>query len=102
MTNGVRTPLRHSTFGFDSSFRFRQFGFARGPSPLPSPRSTGEREFSDVTSSARGGFMSQMIPISRIPISVRPATPDDLPFIDALQKKHTKQVGWFPTKTIEG
>jgi hypothetical protein len=46
--------------------------------------------------------MSQIIPIPRIPVSVRPGAPDDLPFIDALQKKHAKQVGWFPTKTIEG
>src|SRR5687768_636954 len=41
-------------------------------------------------------------PLPSVPVSVRPGTPDDLPFIDALQKKHTKQVGWFPTQTIEG
>ena len=46
--------------------------------------------------------MSAIIPIPKIPISVRPATMDDLPFIDQLQKKHTKQVGWMPTKQLEG
>ncbi len=46
--------------------------------------------------------MDALIPIPRVPIAIRPATLDDLPFIDSLQKKHTKQVGWFPTKTIEG
>jgi hypothetical protein len=37
-----------------------------------------------------------------MPVSVRAATMDDLPFIDALQKKHTKQVGFMPTKQLEG
>src|SRR5882757_143336 len=46
--------------------------------------------------------MNAIIPIPRIPISVRPGTMDDLAFIDALQKKHTKQVGWMPTKQFEG
>ncbi len=46
--------------------------------------------------------MNPIIPIPKIPISVRVATLDDLPFIDALQKKHTKQVGWMPTKQLEG
>ncbi len=27
---------------------------------------------------------------------------DDLPFIDALQKRHTHMVGWMPTKQLEG
>ena len=27
---------------------------------------------------------------------------EDLPFIDGLQKKHTKQVGFMPTKALEG
>ena len=42
------------------------------------------------------------LPAPRIPVSIRPGTMNDLPFIDSLQKKHTKQVGWFSTKTIEG
>jgi hypothetical protein len=37
-----------------------------------------------------------------VPITIRPGTMDDLPFIDALQKKHTKQVGFMPTKQFEG
>src|SRR3954466_16311711 len=42
------------------------------------------------------------VPLPRVPLSVRPGTMDDLAFIDALQKKHTKQVGWMPTAQFEG
>src|SRR5687768_2891308 len=35
-------------------------------------------------------------------IGVRLATPADIPFIDELQKKHQKMLGWTPRKTIEG
>ncbi len=35
-------------------------------------------------------------------LSVRPGTLEDIPFLDSLQKKHTKQVGWMPTKQLEG
>jgi ribosomal protein S18 acetylase RimI-like enzyme len=44
-------------------------------SPLPSPR-TGQ-------------------------INIRPARQADLPFMDAMQKRHTKQLGYFPTKQFE-
>src|SRR5688572_21634434 len=40
--------------------------------------------------------------VTRVKMSVRPATLADVPFIDALQKKHTKMVGWMPTRQIEG
>jgi hypothetical protein len=46
--------------------------------------------------------MSAIIPIPKTPIAVRAATMDDLPFIDGLQRKHTKQVGWMPTAQFEG
>src|SRR3982751_5788863 len=42
-----------------------------------------------------------IIPIPRSPVTVRVATPADLPFIDSLQKLHSKQVGWMPTKSLE-
>ena len=42
------------------------------------------------------------VPLPPAPVTVRPATPDDLPFIDALQKKHAKQVGWMPRQQLEG
>src|SRR4051794_31779880 len=42
-----------------------------------------------------------IIPIPRSPVTVRVATPADLPFIDALQKRHAKQVGWMPMKSLE-
>jgi hypothetical protein len=44
----------------------------------------------------------RIIPQPRFPITTRPATADDLPFIDALQKSYAKQVGWMPTKQLEG
>src|SRR3954447_25447 len=42
------------------------------------------------------------LPLPRLAINVRPATLDDLPFMDSLQKLHTKQVGWMPTAQFEG
>ncbi|CAN5633287.1 hypothetical protein BH09PLA1_BH09PLA1_06460 [soil metagenome] len=42
------------------------------------------------------------LPVPRVAITIRPGTIDDLPFLDSLQKLHTKQVGWMPTKTLEG
>ena len=42
-----------------------------------------------------------IIPIPRVPVTVRPAAMSDLPFIDSLQKLHSKQVGWMPTKSLE-
>ncbi len=49
-----------------------------------------------------GAIIPQFLPPSRIAISVRAGTMDDLPFLDSLQKLHTKQVGWMPTKQFEG
>src|SRR4051794_3464982 len=46
--------------------------------------------------------MSAIIPIPKFPIVVRPGTMEDIPFLDSLQKMHTKQVGWMPTKQFEG
>ena len=42
------------------------------------------------------------LPAPRVPIVVRPAVMSDLPFIDRLQKLHSKQVGWMPTRQLEG
>ncbi len=42
------------------------------------------------------------VPVPRVPITIRPGTMDDIPFMDALQKLHSKQVGWMPTKQFEG
>jgi hypothetical protein len=42
------------------------------------------------------------LPPPRVPVSVRPGTMGDLPFIDALQKQQTHAVGWMPTKQLEG
>ncbi len=46
--------------------------------------------------------MSQIIPIPRLSVTVRPAVLSDVPFMDALQRVHAKQVGFFPTKQFEG
>ena len=42
------------------------------------------------------------LPEPRTPITIRPGVLEDIPFIDQLQKKQSKQVGFFPTKAIEG
>jgi hypothetical protein len=42
--------------------------------------------------------MNEIIP--KNPISIRPAVAGDLAFIDALQKKHSKQVGWMQTMAL--
>src|SRR5688572_16687997 len=51
--------------------------------------------------------MSELATISgalpvRGDVSIRPATMADVPFMDALQKAHSKQLGYFPTKQFEG
>src|SRR4051812_2882627 len=43
-----------------------------------------------------------IVPIPRADVSVREATPDDVPFIDELQKAHRKQVGFMPRGQLEG
>ncbi len=42
------------------------------------------------------------LPLPKVDVVIRAGTMDDLSFIDSLQKMHTKQVGWMPTKTWEG
>ncbi len=52
----------------------------------------------------KGAVRSSALPVPapRVPITIRPATNEDIPFMDALQKLHSKQVGWMPTKQFEG
>lgn len=40
--------------------------------------------------------------LSSGPVRVRDGQTSDLPFIDALQRKHNKAVGWMPTGQLEG
>src|SRR4051794_5176801 len=47
-------------------------------------------------------IMSAIVPIPPVPVSVREATLADVPFIDALQKLHHKQLGFMRTSWIEG
>jgi hypothetical protein len=56
----------------------------------------------DARSSGSRGAGALAVPVARVPVHVRPATMDDLPFIDSLQKKHTHMVGWMPTQQLEG
>src|SRR4051812_47481696 len=42
------------------------------------------------------------LPEPRVAIDVRPATMEDLPFLDALQKQHSKALGFFPRAQMEG
>jgi hypothetical protein len=43
-----------------------------------------------------------LLPEARVGITIRPGTMDDIAFIDRLQKKQSKEVGFFPTMAIEG
>src|SRR5688500_7338299 len=42
------------------------------------------------------------LPAPRTPIAIRTATLADLPFLDSLQKRYNKALGYFPTKQFEG
>jgi Acetyltransferase (GNAT) family len=42
------------------------------------------------------------LPSPRVALNIRAAVAGDLPFIDRLQKMHTKAVGWMPTNQLEG
>src|SRR5690242_3749982 len=46
--------------------------------------------------------MSAIVPIPKSEISIRPATLADLPFLDGLQKQHSKALGFFPRAQMEG
>jgi hypothetical protein len=34
------------------------------------------------------------VPLPRVNVTIRPGVMSDVPFLDSLQKLHTKQVGW--------
>jgi hypothetical protein len=42
------------------------------------------------------------IPLQGVNVTIRPGAMGDVPFLDSLQKLHSKQVGWMPTKQFEG
>ena len=46
---------------------------------------------------ANGGTLAP-----RVPVAVRVGTLDDLPFIDKLQKAHSKELGFLPTMALQG
>jgi hypothetical protein len=54
------------------------------------------------TGAGASASLGMMVPTPRCPISVRPATVKDLPFMDHLQKMQGHMVGWMPTKQFEG
>src|SRR3954464_7760298 len=67
---------------------------------------TDKREF-DLSSSVATcapSVASSVLPLPepRTAITIRPGTMEDIPFMDGLQKLHSKQVGWMPTKQFEG
>jgi hypothetical protein len=41
-------------------------------------------------------------PLPLVNVTIRAGVLGDVPFLDSLQKLHTKQVGWMPTKLFEG
>lgn len=38
--------------------------------------------------------------LPQVDVTIRPGVPSDVPFLDSLQKLHTKQVGWRPTAQL--
>ena len=46
--------------------------------------------------------MNAIVPIPKVAVAFREATLADMPALDALQKKHNKALGYFPTKQFEG
>ena len=59
---------------------------------------------SDMMVVEPAGSRSQLpaLPLPQVPLNIRQAVASDLPFIDRLQKMHTKAVGWMPTNQLEG
>lgn len=45
---------------------------------------------------------SRLLPLPDANVRIRPGVIGDVPFLDSLQKLHTKQVGWMPTAQFEG
>ena len=45
---------------------------------------------------------SLIVPVPASPIAIRVATMADLPFMDGLQKRFNRALGYFPTKQFEG
>src|SRR5436190_23500264 len=50
---------------------------------------------------ATGGATYQPI-VPRLNVRVRLATKNDLPFIDRMQKAHSRELGFLPTAALEG
>ena len=42
------------------------------------------------------------LPVPRADVTVRPGVLADVPFLDRLQRMHTKQVGWMLTQQFVG
>src|SRR4051812_7430811 len=42
------------------------------------------------------------LPVPRVAVAVRVAVMEDLPFLDSLQKQHSKALGFFPRAQMEG
>ena len=58
---------------------------------------------SEIISSASSlPTANRPLPTPRVPMSVRVGTRDDIPFMDTLQKKHSKALGFFPRAQMEG
>ena len=46
--------------------------------------------------------MNLIVPIPKCEIAIRLATAEDLPFLDSLQKRYNKALGFFPRAQMEG
>src|SRR3954453_18399021 len=55
-----------------------------------------------MISQLASNFLPLPQPLPNVDVSIRPGVLSDVPFLDSLQKLHTKQVGWMPTAQFEG
>jgi len=61
-----------------------------------------ENQIITLSSVNSQSMLAPLPPLPRIAINIRVAIASDLKFIDDLQKKHTKMVGWMPTQQLQG
>ena len=55
-----------------------------------------------IQTSVERDALSAPRPLTPANLTIRPGVLSDVPFLDSLQRLHTKQVGWMPTKQFEG
>ena len=66
------------------------------------PMTSGAPLLPDLVPGGAARARALIVPTPRAAVAVRVGTHDDLPFMDELQKKHSRAVGYFPTQQFAG